>query len=170
MRLLFVYGYEPSGHASAARALEACAKRQGLETVRVNISADYHKILGPFVAKVYTSEELGVARLHCAWIALAAEQFRLQEGRWPQDALELVGRRLLPRLFFDPFDDEPIRLRHAPDGLVVYLVGWRKDYDGKDRDDLSQRSITASEHFEFRLWNPDRRSQPPIPPRRDDPP
>ncbi len=53
MRLLLVHGYEPSGHASAAIALEACAHARGIETVRVNISADYHSVLGPLFAKAY---------------------------------------------------------------------------------------------------------------------
>lgn len=53
MRLLIVHGYEPSGHASVARAVETAARAQGLEAVRVNISSDYHAVLGPLVAKFY---------------------------------------------------------------------------------------------------------------------
>ncbi len=53
MKLLIVHGYEPSGHATVARALEACAKARGLDALRVNISADYHPVLGPAVARGY---------------------------------------------------------------------------------------------------------------------
>jgi hypothetical protein len=127
-------------------------------------------ILNPVSARVYTSEEENIARLHCAWIALAAEQFRLQERRWPRDPLELVASRLLPQHFIDPFDDQPIRFRHAPDGIVVYLVGSGKNYDGKSMDNLAQPNYTSQPHLEFRLWNPKHRAQPPIPPRRDDAP
>ena len=54
MRVVFVYGYEPSGHASAARAVEAALKESGpVETAHLNISADLHPILGPAVALTY---------------------------------------------------------------------------------------------------------------------
>lgn len=54
MRVVFVYGYEPSGHASAARAVEAALKAEGpVETAHLNISADLHPILGPAVAMTY---------------------------------------------------------------------------------------------------------------------
>lgn len=52
MRLLFVYGFEPSGHASAALAVEALARERGLETIRVNVS-EHHPFLGPAVARLY---------------------------------------------------------------------------------------------------------------------
>jgi processive 1,2-diacylglycerol beta-glucosyltransferase len=53
MRLLFVYGFSPSGHASAAKALEAQARAQGHETSCVDLSADYHQILGPAINSIY---------------------------------------------------------------------------------------------------------------------
>lgn len=53
MRLLLVYGYEPSGHASAAAALEAEARAAGHEAIRLAISSHYHPILGQALAKVY---------------------------------------------------------------------------------------------------------------------
>ena len=53
MRALIVYGYEPSGHASAARALEASFLSQGIEVSRVNVSSDVHPVLGPALAGVY---------------------------------------------------------------------------------------------------------------------
>jgi hypothetical protein len=127
-------------------------------------------MLTPALSMLYANEEWNIVRLHCAWIALAAEQFRLQEGRWPRDALELAGRRLLPEPFIDPCDHKPIRVRHAPDGLVVYLVGSRGEYEGKARDDLCQRNFVLGDHFEFRLWDPKHRAHPPIPQRRDDAP
>ena len=53
MRLLFVYGFAPSGHASAAKALEARARALGHETSCLDISADYHRILGPAINNIY---------------------------------------------------------------------------------------------------------------------
>ena len=53
MKLLFVYSFAPSGHASAAKALETRARALGHETRCLNISNDYHKILGPAINNVY---------------------------------------------------------------------------------------------------------------------
>jgi hypothetical protein len=176
-----------SSHAYMLRTLTqilACAERPPAERRKclqdwdLTIKEDKERnrtpllasILNPVSAKVYTSEEENIARLHCAWIALAAEQFRLQERRWPKDPLELVASRLLPQHFIDPFDDQPIRCRHAPDGIVVYVVGSDKNYGGKSLDSLAQPNYTSESHLEFRLWNPNHRAQPPIPPRRDDAP
>lgn len=52
-RLLFVYVHEPSGHASAARALEAQARAWGHETRRLAIDAQYHPLFGSVVAAFY---------------------------------------------------------------------------------------------------------------------
>ena len=52
MRLLFVYGFEPSGHASAAIALQAAARARGIEAERLNVS-EHHRWFGPLVARAY---------------------------------------------------------------------------------------------------------------------
>jgi hypothetical protein len=115
---------------------------------------------------------IGVARrelrndtlMECAIAALAAERFRHEQGRWPKDLLELVGARWLPKFPIDPYDGQPLRLRHTKDGLVIYSIGKRKDYDGKAWDDLAVPPPGDFVRIEFRLWNPDRRRQPPVPP------
>lgn len=53
VKVLFVYGFAPSGHASAARALELRARAAGHETGTLDISSDYHRILGPAINSVY---------------------------------------------------------------------------------------------------------------------
>ena len=53
MRLLFVYGHEPSGHASAAEALEERARAMGHQTQRIAVSSDFHPVLGKALAKAY---------------------------------------------------------------------------------------------------------------------
>lgn len=58
MRILLVYGHEPSGHASAARALEARARALGHDAQRLAIDSHYHPILGGLLAAVY----LGIIR------------------------------------------------------------------------------------------------------------
>ncbi len=64
MRILFVYGFEPSGHASAAHALEAAASAAGHDCVLVNVSGSFHRRLGPLIAVLY----LGlIARFPGVW-------------------------------------------------------------------------------------------------------
>ena len=53
MRLLFVYGHEPSGHASAAEALEERARAMGHQTQRIAVSSDFHPVLGKALAKAF---------------------------------------------------------------------------------------------------------------------
>ena len=110
------------------------------------------------------------ARLGCAEVGLAAERFRRKQGRWPATPNELVDQGLLKRVPEDPIDGKPLRMRLFPGGLVVYSIGIpRHEYDGTWYDDVSKYTgddPLPGNFSEFRLWNPDRRHQPPIPPRK----
>src|SRR4051812_27885325 len=46
MRLLLVYGYEPSGHAAAASAIEEAGRKAGFFVSRVQIAGDHHPAAG----------------------------------------------------------------------------------------------------------------------------
>jgi hypothetical protein len=121
------------------------------------------------VQLAHVKSERGIrAYLGCAQVALAAERHRLKFGHWPATAGELVDKGLLARVPEDPFDGNPLRMRHFAEGLVVYAVGKRKDYDGTDWDDFNDLESRFREGTEFRLWNSDRRHQPAIPPRKID--
>ena len=74
----------------------------------------------------------------------------------------------MTRILEDPFDGNPLRMRPFASGLVVYAVGKKKDYDGTDWDGFDDLDSRIREGTEFRLWNPDSRHQPPIPPRKID--
>jgi processive 1,2-diacylglycerol beta-glucosyltransferase len=52
-RILLVYGYEPSGHAAAALALEEAARARGLLVSRVEVSGDHHPAAALAVARGY---------------------------------------------------------------------------------------------------------------------
>jgi processive 1,2-diacylglycerol beta-glucosyltransferase len=52
-RLLLVYGYQPSGHAAAAFALEEAGRKAGFAVSRVEIAADHHPAAGLAVARGY---------------------------------------------------------------------------------------------------------------------
>jgi hypothetical protein len=126
-------------------------------------------ILNPALWKFAAAEEKRITLTRCAVVALAGEQFRLKQMRWPKDLAELVAAGFLAQAPLDPFDGQPLRLRHTPDGLVVYSVGWSKQYAGNAWDDLTREPFARDQEFrervEFRLWNPDRRAQRPVPPR-----
>ncbi|HVA67112.1 MAG TPA: glycosyltransferase [Elusimicrobiota bacterium] len=53
MRVAVVYGRSPSGHASAAAALENEFRARGLECFRVSAAADINPVLGPFLDASY---------------------------------------------------------------------------------------------------------------------
>ena len=53
MRLLLVYGYEPSGHAAAALALEEAGRKAGFFVSRLEVARSHHPAAGPAVARGY---------------------------------------------------------------------------------------------------------------------
>ena len=116
--------------------------------------------------KLLGAERRILARLGCAEVALAAERYRMKFGHWPANVTELVDKGLLRHVADDPFDGKSLRLRLPADGIVVYAVGDKKDYDGTFYDTFGHVRDDERPTSEFRLWNPDRRRQPPIPPRK----
>jgi hypothetical protein len=96
--------------------------------------------------------------LRCAIVAVALERYRLDHDRWPETLAELTPK-YLAELPTDPGDGKALRCRRVPDGVVVYWVGIdRKDNGGA----FNRTSATAKQtDLGFRLWNPERRHQPP---------
>ncbi len=70
---------------------------------------------------------MGDALVRTAIAALAAERFRIDQGRWPESLEELVPQ-YISAVPHDPFANGPLKLLELPDGLFIYSVG----YDGKD--------------------------------------
>jgi hypothetical protein len=120
-------------------------------------------LLLPAVARVADAERQSDQRLECAVAALAAEQFRLRDRRWPRDVAELVAVGLLETEPADLYNGQPLRLRHAPDGLVVYSVGVRRLYRGTALDNVRTAGGRGPHRIEFRLWDPEHRRQPALP-------
>ncbi|MEI7684198.1 MAG: hypothetical protein WCL32_04170 [Planctomycetota bacterium] len=122
-------------------------------------------VLTPALEKVWQFDKRGVTFLRCASVALAAEEFRLRECRWPKDAVELTKAGFLKTIPLDPYASEPLRLRHTSDGLVVFSVGERKNYEGDLWDDpamlADERKMNLHRDVEFRLWSPEFRNQAP---------
>lgn len=53
VRVLLVFGSEPSGHAAAASALEAAGRAAGVDILRVQVAADHHPLAGRVAALGY---------------------------------------------------------------------------------------------------------------------
>jgi hypothetical protein len=82
------------------------------------------------------------AELRCAMTGLAAEQYRLKNGSWP-DSLEKLVPEYLAAIPTDPFAPCPLQFQAREDGITVASVGP----DGKA--------------IQFRLWNVNQRAKPP---------
>jgi hypothetical protein len=122
------------------------------------------RVLAPSFQKIAQAEQRADTRLACAQAGLAAERFRLTQGRWPASLAELVDHKLLDAVPEDLFDGQPLRFRAAEDGIVIWSVGKDLSYQGDALDNLRDFDPQFI-RVEFRLWNPDRRRQPPLPPK-----
>lgn len=129
-------------------------------------------LLIPAYIKVAEAVRRNETLLACASGALAAERYRLKHRRWPESWEALVNAGFLERAPDDRYTGGPLKLRRAKDGLVVHSIAVRRvgspdftlDYRGDALDDL-QAYDDRVVHIEFRLWDPDRRRQEPLPPR-----
>ncbi len=120
-------------------------------------------LLTPATSRIADAEGRSDTLLECAVTALAAEQFRLRAKRWPKNLAELVKAGLLLKIPLDLHDHQPLRLRHAPNGLVVYSLATGHDYEGTAWDNPAAPPL-GQERVEFRLWDPAHRRQPAPPP------
>ncbi|MFO0843016.1 MAG: hypothetical protein U0797_11575 [Gemmataceae bacterium] len=115
-------------------------------------------LLLPAVTKVAEAARRDNAILACIQAALAAERFRLANGRWPAklDELRPTFLREVPA---DPYTGKPILLAATEDGVAVYSAS-------KDGKDDGGRVLTADgkpgSDYGVRLYNPDRRGLEPL--------
>ncbi len=115
--------------------------------------------LVPALEKVATANLRTQAQLRCAAAGLAVECYRLEHGHWPAGLADLVGDYLLRRLPIDPFDGQPLRYRKDDVGVIVYSVGPDGADDGGNRATLNTHKPGTD--IGFRLWDVDKRRQPP---------
>ena len=91
------------------------------------------------IKSVFQAAARGTARIRLADIALAAQRYRLANGRLPQSIEDLVPT-FLPSIPLDPFDGKPLHFVPTDDGFVVYSVGSdRTDDGGRLEEFQSQR-------------------------------
>jgi hypothetical protein len=119
-------------------------------------------ILIPALGRASVGEVTAHINLQVAGAALAAEEWRMKHGAWP-DSLEELVPELLERAPEDPFGEGSIQYRKTDTGVVVYSLGP----DGKDDRGVSQeeadrrwdRDVDSEPTWDigFRLLDPERR-------------
>ncbi len=127
-----------------------------MSSEQINMKRLKHLML-PSIYMVLEAEMRLAAKLRTAQIALAAERFRRVENRWPTSQAELVGR-FLNAVQFDPFDDQPLRMKRTDDGLVIYSI------DRNNRDDQGMvfptETVYPALDIGIKLWDVNKRRQP----------
>lgn len=120
----------------------------------------------PAVEKIFAVEQRSTAELRSAQVALACEQFRQANQRWPHSIDELTPM-WLGEVPMDPFDGESLRWRRLDDGIVIYSVGSDLIDAGGNLD--RKAGVTEGVDFGFRLWDVDQRRLPALPLDENDP-
>jgi hypothetical protein len=111
----------------------------------------------PAIRKVVESHNRIHTELLCAEVAIAVERYRLKHDRWP-DSLEQLVPNFIAKVPDDPFAAAPLRFRKLNDGVVIYSVGA----DGQDdHGKLDRKHPRPGTDIGFRLWDLDKRRQPP---------
>jgi hypothetical protein len=94
------------------------------------------------------------AHLRCTVVALAAERFRRDAGRWPGELTELVPK-YLAMVPADPFDGKPLRFRAHLDGIEVHSIGTETTI----AKSTTEESEVVTVNCGTRLWDPAHRGQ-----------
>jgi hypothetical protein len=133
----------------------------GIEQKVKQAKARYDVVIAlmmPAFVKVSEAYRRQQALLRCAAAGVAAERFRRENKRWPDKIDDLVPK-YLKTAPTDPFDGKPLRWTRLADGTIAYSVGP----DGEDNGGARNRTnpIMKGTDIGFRLWDVDRRRQPP---------
>lgn len=118
-------------------------------------------LLCPSLVKIHEADCRSQGLVCSAVAALACERYRRRHGAWPATLDELVAKKLLNVPPADPMDNRPLRYRRAEDGIVIYSIGIDMT-DNRGNIDHARPNLPGVD-YGFRLWNVDRRRQPPPP-------
>jgi hypothetical protein len=136
------------------------AEFQRLDAKNAQLFASGNMLVGLLPTSVYNdglrSTRGREAIISAALAALAAERFRLRQGRWPRSLAELKEQAYLSSEICDPWDGMPLRLKPLADGLIIYSVGSDETDDGGKID--REQGLLAPD-IGFQLWNPEHRRQ-----------
>lgn len=140
---------------------ERSAKIAELELSRVKSGNLLMQQISPYLSKIDQVDTRHQVRLRAAAAGVACERYRLKHGNWPASLDALVKEGWLSAVPIDPLDDQPMRFRATPEGIVIYSIGFdRKDNGGIIKLNRMQE---ADVDIGFRLWNPAMRRQAPRP-------
>ena len=117
------------------------------------------QLIMPAPAKVAQASQRSQAWLRCAFVAVAAERFRLNHDAWPRGIDDLVRDGLLKGIPKDPYDGKPLRWKRTPTGVLVYSVGPDKIDDGGKLN--RNNPLAAGTDLGVELWNPQLRGVAP---------
>lgn len=104
-------------------------------------------LLAPALGAAYVAHSRNLANIRSTRIASALARYRQEHGREASGLDELA---LAKKATMDPFTGEPLKLKHTPDGWVIYSVAQNGVDDGgefKDQKDygLAPRKRRAGE-------------------------
>ncbi len=109
------------------------------------------RIIMPALMRTYQLETRCDAHRSVTRTALAAERFRLTQGRLPKTLDELVPAYLdvVPT---DPFDGQPLRYRLLEKGFLVYSIGEDNSDDGGAERDRDNRHPDGSLKWDINFY------------------
>ncbi len=108
----------------------------------------------PPMGRCARNQARGQAWVRVARTALAVEQWRLENGAWPESLQGLVPD-LMESVPQDSFTGEPLRYRRTDGGVRVYSLGPDREDQGGSKWASGWRG--PGEDLPFRLLDPDRR-------------
>jgi hypothetical protein len=138
----------PREALTAARQLEK-------DVAELSLWHTVTKVALPSLSRAVTHWVRHVALLRCAQAGLAAERFRMAEGRWPESLDELVPE-YIDAVPLDPFDEQPLRYKVEADRIVIYSISENEVDDGGDLTKPTKRRESSPDEG-FRLLNPELR-------------
>ncbi len=113
--------------------------------------------------RLLTSIHETLADQRCTITALATEQFRVQNKRWPDTLEQLVEASLIKTIPIDPFDGKPLRWKSTENGRLIYSIGLDRVDNGGQFNERTPKD--AGNDIVFRLYDPAQRRLPPLPPK-----
>ncbi len=110
-----------------------------------------------------------MARQRAVVTAIAAERYRVRHGKFPE-TLDTLIPNYLPKLYLDPYTDQPFAYRKTADGVVIHSKGPEGNYQGDFFDTVRKEGVEtnwSNRMLEFRLWDPGHRRLPPLEKKND---
>jgi hypothetical protein len=150
------------------RTSRRAAERVGSELAQRRTRYLFSATFMPSAWRTVHEEARTWVRLRVAHAALAAEEWRLSHGEWP-DSLEQLVPELLDAVPEDPFSQGKVRYEHTESGITVYSIGADREDNGGISRAEAQR-LTGSERrplwgfdLRFRLLDPELRGAETMP-------